>query len=201
VALSRNFAVMANGYYNNYRADNNYMHGGFLGEAGIGYYNVLTRRFTFETFVGAGGARVYKQKEFMDQSDQRVLGKFDANATKVFIQPDLGYRSKFFDAIISTRFSFVKYTRFSSENYPAYALSNDYLDNNNLTGPLFMFVEPALTFRLGYKYVKLQLQTGLTINATSNRIRHPGSFSSVGLVINIAKWFNNNGSTTGGTGY
>lgn len=190
-ALGRNFAIMANGYFTKYNGDNNYVHGGLLGEAGIGYYKMISPRTTFETFVGLGGARIYKEEQFIDQNDRITLGRFDANATKLFIQPDLGYRNKYFDAIISSRFSFVKYTRFTSENYPANELAEDYLDNNNLTGPLFMFAEPALTLRLGYKFIKVQAQWGLTVNMTSNRIRHANNFSSLGLVINIAKWYNN----------
>lgn len=190
VGLGNSFGVMANGFYRNYKSDNNYEHGGILGEAAIGYFKPLENNFVFETFVGGGAGRVYKQKEFIDANDARYIGKFDANAVKGFIQPDFGYKSRFFDAVISSRFSLVKYSSFSPENYPEEELHKDYLDNSNLTGPLFMFAEPALTLRAGYKYVKLQAQFGLTINLTGSNIRHEDNFSSLGIILNIGRWYN-----------
>ena len=108
----------------------------------------------------------------------------------MFIQPDIGYKTKFFDAIISSRISTVKYTSFSQQNYPENELKNDYLDNNNLTGPVFMFAEPAVTIRGGYKFVKLQLHMGRPLYLTPHDIKQAYNFSSLGLVINIAKWYN-----------
>jgi hypothetical protein len=190
VGLNRNIAIMANGFYRDYTTDT-YQHGGMLGELGLGYYKGLTKNWVAETYVGLGAGRVYKQEQFTDANDVIYTGSFKASGTRLFIQPDLGYHSRFFDIAVASRFSFVKYTRFSSENYPASELKENYLDGNNLTGPLFMFAEPALTMRLGYKYVKLQAQWGLTLNLTSNNIKHASGFSSLGIVVNIAKWYNN----------
>lgn len=190
VGLGNNFGIMANGFYRNYKTNSNYEHSGLLGEVGIGYFKSLENNFVFETFVGGGAGRVYKQQEFTGANDVRYIGKFDANAVKGFIQPDFGYKSRFFDAVISSRFSFVKYTSFSPENYPTQELQNDYLDNNNLTGPVFMFAEPALTLRGGYKYVKLQVQLGLTVNVTGSNIKHDDNFSSLGIIFNVGRWYN-----------
>lgn len=190
VAVTDHIGLMANGFYKNYKSGN-YQHNGVLGELGIGYYKPLDDHFVFETFAGGGLAHIYQQKEFNDLNNDVVLGKFNADAMKIFLQPDFGYRSKIFEASISSRFSMVKYTSFSSQNYPAQNLKDDYLDNNNLTGPAFLFAEPALTCRVGYKYVKLQAQVGLTINLTGNNIKHADNFSSVGFIIDIAKWYDN----------
>jgi hypothetical protein len=126
--------------------------------------------------------------DFRDANDVIYTGKFDAKASKFFLQPDIGFRSKFVDLIFSTRFSFVKYTNFNSSNYPTEELKRDYLDGDNLTGPLFAFAEPAFTLRGGYKYIKLQAQWGLTLNVTGANIKHAPSFSSLGIVLTIAKW-------------
>jgi hypothetical protein len=195
VGLGSNFGIMANGFYRNYQSDNQYKHNGLLGELGIGYFKPLQNNFVFETYVGGGAGRVYKQQEFTAANDERYLAKFDASAVKGFIQPNFGYKSRFFDAVISSRFSALKYSSFSQSNYPAAELQKDYLDNNNLTGPVFMFAEPALTLRGGFKYVKLQAQFGLTINVTGSNIRHDDNFSSLGIIINIAKWYDGDGET------
>lgn len=191
VALGKNFGVIANGFYMNYNGGDDYRHNGILGEAGIGYYRPLKSDFIFEAFVGAGAGKIFKQQTFIDNNNNSYLAHFDANATKIFIQPDIGYKTKYFDAIISSRISTVKYTSFDQQNYPENELKNDYLDNNNLTGPMFAFAEPAVTIRGGYKFIKLQLQYGLTLNMTPHDIKHANNFSSIGLVINIAKWYNN----------
>lgn len=191
VAVGRNVGIMANGYYQNYVGDNNYQHDGLMGEAGVGYFAPLAaKNFVFETYVGAGGGRVHKQEQFRDQNDNVYMASFNANAAKVFLQPDIGYKSRFFDAVISSRFSFVKYNSFSQNNYSQQQLAEDYLDNRRLTDPLFVFAEPAITLRAGYKFIKFQLQSGLTINMTANQIRHPGNFSSMGLIIDIGRWYN-----------
>lgn len=189
VAVGRHVGIMANGFYKNYTAGNNYQHDGLLGEAGIGYFTPLSDNFVFETYAGAGAGRVHKQEEFTGPADNTYLASFDAKASRFFIQPDFGYKSRFFDVVMSSRFSFVKYHEFTQSRYPQKELEEDYLENNRITGPLFMFVEPALTLRAGYKFIKVQFQYGLTINATSERIKHPANFSSLGLVIDIAKWY------------
>jgi len=190
IAVGRNLGIMANGYYQNYTADNNYQHNGMLGEAGIGYFKPLTGNFVFESYVGGGVGRIHKQQMFTDQNENSYMASFNANAAKLFIQPDLGYKSRFFDLVFSSRFSFVKYTNFSQTNYSRQQLADDYLDNRSLTGPLFMFAEPALTLRGGYKFIKLQFQYGLTINMTPNAIKHANNFSSLGLILNIGRWYN-----------
>jgi hypothetical protein len=191
VAVAKNVGIMANGYYQNYTSSNNYQHNGMLGEAGIGYFTpLLDNHFTFETYVGGGAGRVHKQEQFSDQNDNPYMASFNARAAKVFVQPDFGYKSRFFDLIASSRFSFVKYNYFSQSNYTQQQLAEDYLDNNKLTGPVFMFAEPALTVRAGYKFIKLQYQFGLTVNMTANQIRQANNFSSLGLVIDVARWYN-----------
>lgn len=191
VAVAKNVGIMANGYYQNYTASNNYQHNGMLGEAGIAYFTpLLDHHFVFETFIGGGAGKVHKKEMFTDQNDNDYMASFNARAAKLFIQPDIGYKSKFLDVVFSSRFSFVKYRSFSQSNYTQQQLAEDYLDNNNLTNPLFMFAEPALTFRAGYKFIKVQFQYGLTINMTPNEIKQSNNFSSLGLVINIARWYN-----------
>lgn len=191
VAVGKNIGIIANGYYQKYDGSSNFQNKGMLGEAGLGYFSSLAGPFQFETFVGGGAGNVYKQQEFTDQNDNTYIASFNAKAAKLFVQPDIGFKSRFFDAVVSSRFSFVKYTSFSHSGYPEQELAADYLNNNRLNDPLFMFAEPALTLRGGYKFIKVQLQMGLTLNLTPHQIKHPDNFSSLGLVIDIARWYNN----------
>jgi hypothetical protein len=61
-----------------------------------------------------------------------------------FIQPSLGYKNKFFDFALSSRFSRVKYEE-STNMY-------------NVSKSPFFFAEPAITVGLGYKNIKLRCQ-------------------------------------------
>lgn len=191
VGAGNNFGIIANGYYQNYKASDNYEHGGGYGELGIGFFTNTEddNSLFFEMYGGAGYGTIHKQEMFRDQFDNSYMASFNAEAGKIFLQPDFAFSNKFVDVIFTPKFSFVKYTSFSHTNYPEQELRNDYLDNDNLTGPVFMFAEPALTLRGGYKFIKLQAQFGLTLNLTGNNIRHPSSFSSLGLVFDIARWY------------
>lgn len=191
VGAGNNFGIMANGYYQRYQGAGNYEHRGGYGELGFGYFTNTEddNHFFFEFYGGGGAGSVYKQERFTDQNENSYLATFNAQAGKAFIQPNFAYSNKYFDAILTPRFSVVKYTGFSQANYPESKLREDYLDNNNLTGPVFMFAEPALTVRGGYKFIKLQAQFGLTLNLTGSNIRHPSTFSSLGLVFDIARWY------------
>jgi len=189
VAVSEHVGIMANGFYENYESDNNYRHNGAMGELGIGYFVNTDNNLVFESFVGAGLGKVSKKEQFTNPSNTTYMANFDARAAKGFVQTNLGYRSKYFDVAFTPKFSFVKYTYFKQNNYSQQELQDDYLDNNRLTNPVFIFAEPAITVRGGFKFIKLQAQYGLTLNLGGQSIRRSPDFASLGLVIDIAKWY------------
>jgi hypothetical protein len=190
VAVTDHIGVMANGYYKNYNSDNNYRHYGGMGELGIGYLlNSDDNNLVMETYVGGGVGKVFKQEQFDGAGNTTYMASFNANATKGFVQSNLGYRSKYFDVALTPKFSFVKYSNFSQNNYTDDQLKEDYLNNNRLTDPLFVFAEPAITVRGGYKFIKVQAQYGVTLNLGGQNIRRSPDFASLGLVIDIARWY------------
>ncbi|MES2515074.1 MAG: hypothetical protein V4580_13065 [Bacteroidota bacterium] len=188
VAVTDKIGIIANGFYKNYDGDNNYRHSGGMGEAGIGY--LLNREnLMIETYIGGGVGKVHKQQQFSNPDNTTYMANFDANAAKGFIQSNFGLRSKYFDVALTPKFSFVKYSNFTYSNYTEGQLKDDYLNNNRVTDPLYVFAEPAITVRGGYKFIKLQAQYGLTVNLGGQSIRHTPDFASLGLVIDIAKWY------------
>jgi hypothetical protein len=189
VAVTDHIGIMANGYYKNYESDNNYRHNGGMGELGIGYLlNSDDNNLVMETYIGGGLGKVHKQEQFTD-APAPYMASFNVNAAKGFIQSNLGYRSKYFDVALTPKFSFVKYSNFSQSNYSDDELKDDYLNNNRLTDPLFVFAEPAITVRGGYKFIKVQAQYGVTLNLGGQSIRRTPDFASLGLVIDIARWY------------
>lgn len=191
VAVSDHIGIMANGYYRNYEGNNNYRHNGGMGELGIGYLLNSENNLVMETFIGGGLGKIHKQEQMNTNGPSPYMASFNANAAKAFVQSNLGYRTRFFDVALTPKFSFVKYSNFSSSNYTTEELKEDYLDRGHLMDPLFIFAEPAITVRGGYKFIKLQLQYGVTLNIGGQSIRRTPDFASLGLVIDIAKWYNN----------
>ncbi len=189
VAVSENVGIIANGFYRNYNGDNGYNNNGVIGELGIGYFRNSEKNFVFETFIGGGYGQVHKQEKMTDSFNNQYSASFDARAAKGFLQTNFGYRSKYFDIALTPKFSAVKYTYFDQTNYSSADLKKDYLDANNLTNPVYLFAEPAITLRGGYKFIKLQAQYGLTVNLTGQNIKHTPDFASLGVIIDIAKWY------------
>lgn len=189
VAVTENIGIMANGFYKNYNGDNNYNHRGAMGELGIGYFTNSENNLVFETFVGAGYGQINKSEKFTDFANNPYTASFDARAAKGFLQTNLGFRSKYFDIALTPKFSFVKYIFFDQSNYSNDELKKDYLDENKLTNPIFIFAEPAITIRGGYKFIKIQAQYGLTLNVTGQNIKQSPDFASIGLIFDIAKWY------------
>lgn len=191
VAVSDDIGIIANGFYKNYEGANNYKHNGGLVEVGVGYLLNSEANLVMETYVGGGLGIVEKRQQFVNNDNSTYMANFSVNANKMFLQTNLGYRSKYFDVALTPKFSFVKYSNFNSTNYSDNQLSEDYLENKRIENPLFVFAEPAITIRGGYKFVKLQAQYGVTLNLGGQSIRRTPDFGSIGLVFDIAGWYRN----------
>jgi hypothetical protein len=188
VAITNHLALMANGYYKDYK-NGNYEHKGGLGEAAIGLYRPMSEDpLVLEIFAGAGLGNVSKSEVFTNGTETRTAS-FEAHATRFFVQPEVGYSGKVFDIALTPRFTLLKYNDFSSNNYTTAELASDFLDDGYLTRHMFAFTEPAVTMRLGWKWIKLQGQYGMAINVGGGKIRAPKNFSSLTLVLDIAKWY------------
>jgi hypothetical protein len=189
VAVADHWGVMANGFYKSYEAGNNdYSHSGNLGELGFGYFKPV-KNIVLEAYTGLGIGTIEKKQTYYGSDNTVSWASFSAQGTKAFLQPGIGYCGRYFDAAFTPRISFVKYTHFKAYGYTEDQLAEDHLENNKLTNGIYTFAEPAFTVRGGYKFIKLQVQYGLTMNLSPNEIKHPSSFSSIGLVIDIAKWY------------
>jgi hypothetical protein len=189
VGVGNHWGVMVNGFYRSYEKADNYVHEGTLGEIGFGYFKPFRNRMVFETYAGLGIGTIDKKQTYTGNDNNAYWASFNAQGTKAFLQPSIGYAGRFFDAAFTPRVSFVKYTHFKAYGYTEEQLAEDYLDNDRITKGIYTFLEPAITVRAGYKFIKVQAQYGLTMNMSPRPIRHPYSFSSIALVIDVAKWY------------
>lgn len=176
-AVAKNIGIMANfmtgSGEENYESGRNESGKGTFFEIGTGYYKPLGQRFVFETYGGIGLGSINNE---YSQGDSKV--KF----TRLFIQPNIGYKVRGFEVALSSRFSGLNYHSVISNNlepYDQYDL--EYIKNNKFS---FLF-EPALTIRGGGEKFKIQLQLVLSENLNNrNLMQETGNFN-IGLYFDL----------------
>lgn len=170
-AITDHLGIMANASFLNIKSDSSstsdFSHKATFYELGAGYYSHFGSRFKFATYGGAGVGKVNAEYD-----NELWSSGVDVNCTRIFLQPTIGMTSKIVDLGISTRFVAVSFSQDSEKN----------------TG--FMF-EPAFTAKLGWDYIKVIGQIGLSFPLNKENINfvyQPGLFS-LGLQLNLGKIF------------
>ena len=153
--------------------------GRFL-EAGAGYFTPLGSGFIFEAYglFGLGNVR----NDFPSTLDDHpgTTGKIRADMFRYALQPGIGYKHRFFDVVLSSRFSVLNYTSVSGSLIFQGEDQVDYLRRNSSN----FLIEPALTIRGGYEFIKLQLQIGQSLNLSNSDFRQEHGYATIGLVFN-----------------
>ncbi len=146
-AITDNIGLMLNGSFRNSTSDStdNFHKHNFV-ELGSGYYTKFGSIGRFETFAGYGYGKL---KAY---SEAGIFESFaDANCNRIFLQPGVGMATQLFDGSFTTRIVLI-----------------DLVQNDlHFTE---VFFEPALTFKLGYKYVKGMVQLGLSLPMNSEGV-------------------------------
>lgn len=163
-AVTDNIGVMLNASIANRTSDstNNYHKHAFVEMAG-GYYYPIDQNATVEIYGGYGIGAVDAYYE-----NSLLVSSARAYHHRVFIQPAIGVSTKIFDASFTPRIVLLNVTMVD----PDLASSN--------TRSFYPYVEPCLTTRVGYKYVKYFFQIGLSINITNDY----RNFSHQPLILN-----------------
>jgi hypothetical protein len=179
-AITDHIGVMANGFFVK-EGDDNGLHGsGNLFEAGFGYYRPVNG-FIFETYAGAGRGMV-KFSEPRQENNTTTIRNFSAQGTRFFIQPSFGYGNKFFEAALTPRFVAGKY-----DNVQTNYTTQEQIDGKfyQVDQPVWTFIEPALTVRGGYRWIKVQAQFGFSEKLNSEQLSYKSSFMNFGVIIDI----------------
>lgn len=192
-AVGNHVGVMLNGYYETGKVNldnNDYVRTtGASGEAGVGYFMPFANNMLFEVYGGAGLGKVNIKEQHTSGDGSIMLKYFDANASKFYIQPTYGFVGKYLEVGLTPRFTFVKYDNLRNINYTLEERRDHTYED--LNRPLFAFFEPAVTVRGGYKWIKLQVQVGRSIKLSNDDLNYDGNLVNGGIVIDIAKWYNN----------
>lgn len=156
-----------------------------LVEAGSGYFTKLGEDGIFESYAGGGGGSMFFDWTTFKNDSQIAHRQFKTNYTKVFIQPAIGLSMNNIDFAFSVRWTGIKFSTSDTLRYTNLALEN--MQINDLSKPFYSFIEPALTLRFGFKYVKFQMQTLLSLKTNKDPLFYFPFTQTFTLHINIAK--------------
>lgn len=184
VQLNAGLFTARNRDFSEVTIDDSYGLNGRLFEGGIGYYDSLGEYgFKYDIYGGFG--------HFNGNTEVSILGQADFKYNRIYVQPSIGFASEFVDLNFCLRgvlldINEVRY-EFPTANGPNANFSLPIPDTKS-----HVLLEPALTARLGYKYVKLQAQFGTVLNLSGYYLDYDPMFLSVGLVFNFKPSYTRN---------
>lgn len=182
-AVSENVAIKAEGgvFFPRDLDNGNGGSGAFVGLGG-GFFRALTKHIILEAYgiVGFGGFENHLPSTVEDNPGTE--GDISAKLIRYGFQPNIGYRSKYFSAALSSRF--VRLSYFDIDGDLIFDGDDEvaFLQDNRST----FLVEPALTLRGGLENLKLQMQFGFSRNLSNSDFRQEDSNLTVGLFYNAA---------------
>jgi hypothetical protein len=150
-------------------------------EAAYGYYKPFgKKRWVFETYAGLGLGGV--TNVFKNGYDNYATEHAKTSITKFFVQPSIGFATKYFDAAFSSKFSIVN-IGFNSSTLSKENNLYDYEYVESLrNGKSYFFWEPGLLIRGGFKNIQAVMQITETIISDDTQPISNASLS-LGLVI------------------
>lgn len=163
-----------------------------LTELGVGYFTSLTdnKKSMLQIFGGVGIGKIYFTDNGRNQNNVYRSRYYDANITKLFIQPviTVGSKNKFAGSF-SSRVSFIFFKNIHTD-YTAIELDNYKLDSLNYHPSVFW--EPAITNTFGFKKlpgIALEFQLGFAFLVSHRFVDYRAFNFSAGLLFDLPKLF------------
>jgi hypothetical protein len=181
-SITKNIGVMANfmSAKGGTTSDKNYGKGNYF-DGAIGYYKPINSHQVFEIYGGLGLSN--QNHKYTNEYSGMDNGTSDLSFTKIFLQPSYGITFNSFDIAFSTRIC-----RLSFNTVGNYIIGNtyEYDELNNIAqNKNYLFLEPAITVRGGWKHVKLQVQASTSSYAKSD-LPFEDYHLGIGMYITIA---------------
>lgn len=197
-SIARHIGIMANGQYKvsewsmpsliDENKQDNFQNIKWVVEGGAGYFKSHGEGvLVTEVYAGGGWGGITFTKTSSDTLGLNTTLKetFSANMLKFFIQPNLGLTSQVFDVALSSRLVVLNFLNIYNYGYSQDDLAYYKLLNTDKNPHIF--IEPAVTVRFGYRYVKFHMQFITSILVTAYSINHNPFNFNVGLHINISR--------------
>ncbi|ATL45915.1 hypothetical protein COR50_01350 [Chitinophaga caeni] len=222
-AVSNHFAVAASGQYvygnnSNYHKDfddDNFIdydpyNRGYSIEAGLGYFTTIgvKKLMVFDVYSGFGKGS-FKTLDpifydhIKDQDYRRDDYKLSANFTRFYVQPTIGLVHRAVEVGFTPKFSIVNFhgLRNGSKALPD---PDDQFVFHQISDGTIPFLQPTITVRAGYRYIKFHAQfyqnivlKGSTLYDPQNNINYYEDYfdyfksfmADFGVSIDIGNWF------------
>jgi len=165
-SFSDKYAAMYNGLYANDSSDKLYYN-----EFGLGFFKKHDDFSTSEIYAG-GGFGHSAQYDYFDSTNNHFI---QLNYTKLWVQPTFGITSKLLDIIISMKLSYLNLFNLKTQSNSIYETDLIYIGEYKHN----ILIEPAITLRAGWDFIKLQLQITLSKNFTNSKMHSSQIFSEV----------------------
>lgn len=185
-ALNSNWGLIGGGslFFNEGSEDNSSNGSGGHFEAGGGYFTEVSNKFVFETYGLLGYGNMVNRFPQSIQDYPGTDGEIKANILSLALQPAFGFKSKYFEAAISLRTGMINYSGIrgdlmtQNDDQDAVGNQQEYLKDNRSN----LLFEPALTIRGGLEFLKIEAQTGGSLNLTNKNFPQETSWLSIGLI-------------------
>ena len=157
-------------------------------EGALGYYKTISKYGVFEIYGGLGGSNQQHQYSVhpWGSGSYTSTGTSDLSFTKLFVQPSLGLTLKGLDIAFSTRLCNLSFNKIDNQ----INRQTDESEYNNLNSiaqnKRYMFLEPAITLRVGLKNIKVQVQAAFSSYLNSD-LYFERAHISFGLYFNIVQ--------------
>lgn len=170
VGITENFGAMINtSFENKSDSTSSDYHKHQFAEIGLGFHDRINDKIVYEVWGGYGFGQIYSIDEIYGYNYANK-----GNSQRFFIQPNIGVTTEVFDFALSTRLCYLKYK----------PEITSFMPNERF------YLEPAITMRLGYKYVKFTGQFGLSFILANNKVfDHQPFILNFGMHINISELF------------
>ena len=176
--ITQNIAIKANGgLFIPSNLDNGNGGSGKFFEIGGGYFKPITENWIFELYglLGIGSFENHLPSTKIDYP--QTNGDISANIFRVGVQPNFGYKSKYFSAAISSRIVNLSYSKVDGDLIFDGMPQVDYLESNLSN----FLIEPALTVRGGLEKIKLQVQYTYSLNLSNSDFMQDKTLLTIGL--------------------
>lgn len=181
--VTNGFAIQANGgLFIPSDLDNGDGGSGKFLEIGGGYFTPVSQNFVFELYGLIGAGTVENHMPSTTSANPATQGDISADIFRYGIQPNFGYKSKYFSAAVSSHIVNLRYSNIEGDLIYGGESQVDYLRDNASN----ILIEPAFTIRGGFDKIKLQLQVGYSWNVSSENFRQDKEFVTLGLNFNFA---------------
>ena len=159
---------------------------GYMIDGGAGYYKAFgfDDKFIFEAYAVGGIGHAYNG--FMYRDSITTGGSISTNVARYGVQPIIGFKSKYIDVAVSSRFVALSYFNTTGDLVYNGVRQTDYLSDHSNS----FLIEPAFTFRAGSDFFKFQLQVQGSFNTLYSNFYQNNSMITVGIVLSPNRYRN-----------